>query len=65
MHKLATHFKKLIFKHACACVMHKTRVVASFGKLGSTTQFMKTLRGFGACFPGKILKYRRSEMQSG
>ena len=53
MHKLATHFKKLIFKHACACVMHKTRVVASFEKIGSTTQFMKTLRGFGGMLPWK------------
>ena len=65
MHKLATHFKKLIFKHACACFMPKTRVIASFEKLGGTTQFLKTLRGFGDMLLWKILKYRRSEMQSG
>ena len=53
MHKLATHFKKLKFKHSCACVMQKTRVIASFEKLGGTTQFLKTLRGFGCMLPWK------------
>ena len=44
-----------------------TRAVASskvFGG-GGATKFSRTLEGLGACFPRKILKYRRSETQSG
>ena len=38
MHKLVKHLK-LIFIHAC--VMHRTRAIASFEKLGRTTKFLR------------------------